>query len=148
MTVPTANPRVPLAQRLASSAYRNRRRLATGSAMMLAALLGYYAVAGDNGITVYKQKKIEDRQLAKQIEDLKQENARLQGHIERLQNDPDAIEHEAREKLHYARPGEVIYTIPDTPNASPAATAIENPGKAAAPDASSQPAASPSTSRP
>jgi cell division protein FtsB len=129
------------------SAYRNRRRLATGSAMMLAALLGYYAVAGDNGITVYKQKKIEDRQLAKQIEDLKQENARLQAHIERLQNDPNAIEHEAREKLHYARPGEVIYTIPDTPNRSPAATAMQNSGKQA-PDASSQPAASPSNSEP
>ena len=33
--------------------------------------------------------------------------------IERLKSDPDAIEREAREKLHYAKPGEVIYTLPD-----------------------------------
>jgi cell division protein FtsB len=36
--------------------------------------------------------------------------------IERLKSDSDAIEHEAREKLHYAKPGEVIYTLPDAPS--------------------------------
>ncbi len=30
----------------------------------------------------------------------------------RLQSDPEEIEREAREKLHYAKPGEVIYTLP------------------------------------
>ena len=50
------------------------------------------------------------KQLRQQIQDLQQENARLRDHIERLKSDPDAIEHEAREQLHYARPGEVIYT--------------------------------------
>jgi cell division protein FtsB len=35
-----------------------------------------------------------------------------------MQNDPNAIEHQAREELHYTRPGEVIYTLP----ASAAAT--------------------------
>ena len=33
--------------------------------------------------------------------------------IEHLNSDPDAIEREAREKLHYAKPGEVIVTLPD-----------------------------------
>jgi cell division protein FtsB len=84
--------------------------------LTLAALLGYFAVVGDNGLTVYKEKRAEDKQLAKQIEDLKQENTRLQAHVERLKNDPDAIEHEAREKLHYTRPGEVIYTLRDAPD--------------------------------
>jgi cell division protein FtsB len=32
-----------------------------------------------------------------------------------LKSDPDAIEYEAREKLHYARPGEVIYTLNNQP---------------------------------
>jgi cell division protein FtsB len=32
---------------------------------------------------------------------------------------PDAIEHEAREKLHYAKPGEVIYTLPAASPAQP-----------------------------
>ena len=94
--------------------YRNRRRLATGCAMLVAAL-GYFAVAGDNGITVYKQKRAEDKRLAAQIDSLKQENAHLQAHVDRLQNDPSAIEHEARARMHYARPGEVIYTLPDAP---------------------------------
>jgi cell division protein FtsB len=29
-----------------------------------------------------------------------------------LKSDPNAIEHQAREELHYTRPGEVIYTLP------------------------------------
>jgi cell division protein FtsB len=114
----TANPSISLGQMALSSIYRNRRRLATASAMMLAAALGYFAVAGDNGIAVYKQKRVEDKQLASQIEALKQENARLQAHVERLKSDPNAIEHEAREKLHYTRPGEVIYTLRDAPEPS------------------------------
>jgi cell division protein FtsB len=39
----------------------------------------------------------------------------LRERIERLKSDPDAIEHEAREKLHYAKPGEVIYALPAPP---------------------------------
>jgi cell division protein FtsB len=107
------NPFIPPGQRVLALIYRNRRKLATGSAMMLAAVLGYFAVAGDNGLTVYKQKRLEHKQLASQIDDLKHENDQLQAHIGRLETDPHAIEHEAREKLHYARPGEVIYTIDD-----------------------------------
>ena len=33
------------------------------------------------------------------------------------ESDPDAIEREAREKLHYAKPGEVICTLPAQPQA-------------------------------
>jgi cell division protein FtsB len=53
--------------------------------------------------------------LQQEIQDLQQENAHMQQQIERLKSDPDTIEHEAREKLHYAKPGEVIYTLPDAP---------------------------------
>lgn len=99
--------------------YRNRRRLATGCAMLVAVALGYFAVAGDNGIRVYKQKRAEDRQLVQQIETMKQENSKLQAHIDRLKNDPEAIEHEARARLHYTKPGEVIYTLPEAPASNP-----------------------------
>ncbi len=132
MNKSTANSSASLGQRVLDAMYRNRRRLATGCAMLVAAALGYFAVAGDNGITVYKQKRAEDKQLARQIQTLKQENAQLQTHIERLKNDPDAIEHEARARMHYARPGEVIYTLPDASaskqSAAPAAPA-PTPGK-------------------
>ncbi len=39
----------------------------------------------------------------------------MKDHVDHLQNDPDAIEHEARARLHYTRPGEVIYTLNDKP---------------------------------
>ena len=62
----------------------------------------------------------------KQINDIQQENAQLRKQIDRLKSDPDAIEHEAREKLHYAKPGEVIYSLPTPP---PAQTQPAAPSK-------------------
>lgn len=125
-----ANASVSFRHRFLAASYRNRRRLATGAALMLAVLMGYFAVIGDNGLTVYKQKRIEEQQLARQIEGLKADNERLQAHVERLKSDPDAIEHEAREKLHYTRPGEVIYTLPDLP---PGKESASPPPSSAAP---------------
>ena len=91
------------------------RPAATVVAVMLALLLGWHVVNGQHGLSVWQQKRVEDRQLQKDIDALQQENARLRQHVERLKSDPDAIEHEAREKLHYAKPGEVIYTLPSQP---------------------------------
>ncbi len=96
--------------RVASSIYRVRRRIATGLAVVMAVFFGFHVMFGRNGINVYEAKRIEDRELAQQIRSMQQENERLQEHVERLKTDPGAIEHEAREKLHYARPDEVIYT--------------------------------------
>jgi cell division protein FtsB len=117
-----ANPSYSARERVQDSLYRNRRRLATGCAMLVAAALGYFAVAGENGITVYKQKRAEDKQLARQIETMKQENSQLQAHIERLKSDPEEIEHEARERFHYTKSGEVIYTLPDVTASNQSAT--------------------------
>ncbi|MEO6922535.1 MAG: septum formation initiator family protein, partial [Bryocella sp.] len=71
---------------------------------------------GHNGITMFLHKRQEERSLQKQMQQLQTENDRLRGHVERLQNDPGAIEHQAREELHYTRAGEVIVTMPTTPN--------------------------------
>jgi cell division protein FtsB len=49
----------------------------------------------------------------------------LKGHVERLQSDPNAIEHQAREELHYTRPGEVIYTLPAPPASTSAASELK-----------------------
>jgi cell division protein FtsB len=95
--------------------YRMRRRIATGVAVVVAVLLGYHVVVGQNGVTAFVQKRTDDRDLKKQIESLQQENERMKMHVDRLKNDPDEIEHEARQRLHYARPGEVIYTLNDKP---------------------------------
>ena len=89
-----------------------RRSLATVVAGILALGMGYGVVFGHNGLTAFRQKRQEEHLLRDQMQQLERENARLRGHVERLQKDPGAIEHQAREELHYTRPGEVIYTLP------------------------------------
>jgi cell division protein FtsB len=89
-----------------------RRRAATLAAAALALAVGYHVVAGANGLTVYEQKRHETHALTQEMQVLQRENEQLQGHVDRLQSDPNAIEHQAREELHYTRPGEVIYALP------------------------------------
>ncbi len=95
--------------------YRQRRRAATVAAAALAVGMGYHVVFGQNGLTAFEKKRADARLLNQQVRRLTEENKQLQGHVERLQNDPGAIEHQAREELHYTRPGEVIVTLPDQP---------------------------------
>lgn len=117
--------------RAAEFVYRVRRRIATGLAIVLALFFGYHVMVGRNGVNIYQQKRVEDRELHNQIDALQQENERLKEHLDRLKSDPDAIEHEARERLHYARPGEVIYTLNDsqTGNGQQSPAAISPRGK-------------------
>src|SRR5579875_3294192 len=102
---------VSRAERIAALAMRLRRRAATVAIVLMAVCIGYYVIAGQNGLKSYEHKRHEAQQLQQQIDHLRQENSQLQQQVQALQSDPDAIEHEARERLHYARPGEVIYTL-------------------------------------
>jgi cell division protein FtsB len=107
--------------RVSSGLFRSGRRLATAIVIVIAVFLGYHATFGANGLTAYRQKRNQDQILQKEILQLKQQNSRLQGHVDHLQSDPDAIEHEARVILRYAKPGEVIYALNDKPeNKQPA----------------------------
>lgn len=90
-----------------------RRKAATIAAATLALAVGYHVIFGANGLTVYEQKRQETHLLNQEMQDLQRENDLLKGHVERLQSDPNAIEHQAREQLHYTRPGEIIYALPD-----------------------------------
>ena len=104
--------------RLYGRAQTGWRRIATGAAAVLAIAMGYHVIFGQNGLTVYQQKRQDARTLDGQLRSLQRENELLKGHVDRLQNDPNAIEHQAREELHYTRPGEVIYTMPATTSAN------------------------------
>jgi cell division protein FtsB len=95
------------------------RRWATVAAAVLAIGLAYHVVFGQNGLTAYEKKNRDARMLDNRLKDLQHENEMLRGHVDRLKDDPDAIEHQAREELHYTRPGEVIYTLPAASSASP-----------------------------
>jgi len=92
-----------------------RRRAATAAVFALALGMAYGVVFGKNGITAFIHKRQEAASLQRQMVQLQKENERLHGHVDRLANDPSAIEYEAREGLHYTRAGEVIYTLPTTP---------------------------------
>lgn len=98
-------------------AYGNRRKAATLAVAVLAGFMGYGVVFGHNGLTAFAHKREEASALQRQMLLLHQENERLRGHVDRLGNDPGAIEHQAREELHYTRAGEVIYTLPAPPSA-------------------------------
>ena len=107
--------------RVAGLAYRMRRRAATVLVIAAALVFGYHAIFGENGVNVYTQRRAEDRAARKRIAELEQENAKLAQQVQELKSDPDAIEHEARERLHYARPGEVIWTEDGAVTPAPAA---------------------------
>ncbi len=100
------------------------RKAATVAAAALAVAVGYHVVLGKNGLIAYQHKREETRILDGQMKALTRENEQMQGHVDRLANDPSAIEHEAREELHYTRPGEVIYTLPAKAPAANASTAV------------------------
>lgn len=88
------------------------RKVATSAAAVLALAMGYHVIFGQNGLTAYQQKRQDAQSLDRQLHSLQKENDQLKGHVDRLKTDPSAIEHQAREELHYTRPGEVIYTLP------------------------------------
>ncbi len=92
-----------------------RRRLATIGAGTLVLVMGYGVIFGHNGLTAFARKREEAHSLQQKMQQLQRENERLHGHVERLNSDPSAIEHEAREDMHYARSGEVIVTLPALP---------------------------------
>jgi cell division protein FtsB len=89
-----------------------RRKIATVAAAVLALGVAYHVVFGANGLTAYQHKRRETQILAQQMQDLQRQNDQLRDHVVRLQSDPQAIEQQAREELHYTRPGEVVYAMP------------------------------------
>jgi cell division protein FtsB len=117
ITPETSAPAAPATQaagvprRVLDWATRAWRLAGSVVAVLLALLLGWHVVNGKHGLSVWEQKRVEDKQLQKEIDDLQQENARLRVRVDKLKSDPDAIEREAREKLRYARQGEVIVDL-------------------------------------
>lgn len=116
---PTLTQKLPsFAQAATERVYLWRRRGATLAIGALAAGMAYGVVFGHNGLTAFAHKRQEAKILQLEMQELQKENERLNEHVDRLQNDPSAIEHEAREDLHYTRAGEVIYTLPEADTGS------------------------------
>jgi cell division protein FtsB len=105
----------PVRKRALAWMLRAWRPAGTVVAVGLALLLTWHVINGKHGLQVWQQKRAEDRQLQREIKDLDQENAHLRERIERLKSNPDAIGQVARDQLHYAKPNEVIVTLPPEP---------------------------------
>jgi cell division protein FtsB len=100
-----------------------RRRLVAGATLaVIMVSLWAHVLMGNNGWRTYRQKKAEYQSLQMDLQRMDEENRRLDSEIKGLKSYPKAIEKEAREQLRYAKPGEVIYLLPEPPAAHPAQT--------------------------
>ncbi len=92
---------------------RDRYRAAIAGLMVMAAALIVHEIFGQNGYLALRKQKQEYQALEQQIEQLKKENQELEKQVQALRSNPKAIEKVARDDMHLARPGEIIYTLPD-----------------------------------
>jgi len=112
---------LPFRQRALEWLQEGWRPAGTALSVALALLFAWSVINGRHGVSTWYQQRGQEKQLKQEIDDLQRENTHLRTHVDRLKNNPEAIEHEAREKLHYAKPGEVIYTLPAQPQSQPPA---------------------------
>jgi cell division protein FtsB len=83
-------------------------------------------VFGTHGVLAMRRSEREAANVQKEINQLNQENQKLQDRVKDLKSDPATIERIAREEMGLARPGEYIFKIqpkssePSTPLAQPA----------------------------
>ena len=82
---------------------------------------------GENGYLARRQRRQQIEAYTVEIEQLRQENQRLNQRIHDLRNNPNSIEELARERLRLARPGEVIVTLP--PSQPPGQPAKRGPNQ-------------------
>jgi len=89
-----------------------RRILATLCIGVLAVLIAYKVVFGANGTIEWRAKRGEYQRLQQEIEKATIEHQDLEKRVKKLQSDPDTIVKEAREKLGFVMPGEVVLVQP------------------------------------
>ena len=92
--------------------YRARRVVATLCVGVLAVLIGYKVVVGANGTMEWRAKRAEYHRLQQEIDKAKLEHEQLEDRVKKLQTDPSTIVKEAREKLGYVMPGEIVLVQP------------------------------------
>lgn len=97
-------------------AFGLRRRVGAVLATALAVWLFFHVFLGANGALAYGNKRTEYQALERSVNQLQDQNDQLRKHIDALKGDPATIEREAREQLHYAKPGEIVYVAPPPPS--------------------------------
>jgi cell division protein FtsB len=96
------------------SEWRNRNLrfgvLLAGTLICIALIV--QGIFGNDGLLTLRQKRRQFDSLTRQIQELKKENQLLQQQVHGLRSNPQTIGRYAREELHLARPGEIIYILP------------------------------------
>jgi cell division protein FtsB len=94
-------------------------------------LLVLQDIFGTHGVLAMRRSQQQAADIQKEIDQLNQENQKLQDRARSLKSDPTAIERIAREEIGLARPGEYIFKIPSTSGDSqtPATQAPAQPKK-------------------
>jgi len=103
--------------------HKTLRRNAIFVLALLSFALLMHEVFGRNGYLTLRRQKQEYSTLQQNIQRLAQDNQQLEQKIRALKTNPEAVEKQARDQLHLAKPGELIYMLPDKRSAQPAATA-------------------------
>lgn len=81
--------------------------------IFLCIVLAIHEIFGEHGLLALRRQKKEYESLRQQVQQLQEENSRLEQQIKALRSDPKAIEKLAREQMRLARPGEFIFTLPE-----------------------------------
>jgi len=71
-------------------------------------------IFGAHGFIAMRRTQKQIDQVREQIGKLNEENKSLSSQVNSLKSDPNAIERIAREEMGLARPGEIIYKLPDS----------------------------------
>lgn len=115
------NPRPTFSLAEAKAWIRQHARHVLGLALLA---LFVQDIFGAGGFLAMRRTQKEIRSARERIGKLNDENKSLANEVQALKTDPEAIERVAREKMGLARPGEIIYRLPETSrdSDSPAAT--------------------------
>ncbi len=92
--------------------HKTLRRNAIMALGLLAIVLVVHEIVGAHGYLAMRRQRGEHRALELEIQNLQKENDQLKQQIQALKSSPQAIEKVAREQMHFARPGEIIYALP------------------------------------
>jgi cell division protein FtsB len=107
---------------------KRRERAWIGRALCFAGcVLAVNALIGERGLSETFRARREFRQAVSELSRIQYENAALTNTIERLKHDARTIEGVARAELGLIRQGEILVTVKQPPNTTPAAATI--PGR-------------------
>ncbi len=76
-------------------------------------------IFGPHGFIAMRRTQKEIDEIREQIGKVNEENKSLREEVNALKTDPKAIERIAREEMGLARPGEMIFRIPDSSKPAP-----------------------------